>query len=117
MLVPMTETAPSDPVQALCEEFRRHLDRFYAALQLAPPYHSVEQAVARLTAALRAMPSEERMRLLSDAEARWTRYRTAFVESGLHRKHRGIIAGLAKTGRTGGLPEEYDRLLSLFTAD
>lgn len=74
MLAPMAQSPPSDPVRALCEEFRRHLDRFYAALQLAPPYHSVEQAIARLTVALRAMPPEERAHLLSDAEARWTRY-------------------------------------------
>lgn len=117
MLAPMAQSPPSDPVQALCEDFRRHLDLFYAVLKLAPPYHSVEQAVAQLTAALTGMTPEERARLLSDAEARWAQYRTAFAGSGLHRKHRGIIAGLAKAGRTGGLPKEYDHFLSLFTSD
>lgn len=116
MLAPMAQPTPSDPVQALCEDFRRHLDLFYAGLKLAPPYHSVEKAIAQLAAALKVMPPEERARLVSDAGARWAQFRTAFAGSGLHRKHRGIIAGLAKAGQTGGLPKEYDHFLSLFTS-
>ncbi len=114
MLPPMAQPASSDPVQTLREEFRRHLEVFYARLKLAPPYHSVEKAIAQLTAALKAMTPEEQARLVSDSDGRWTEYRKAFAESGLSQKHRGIIAGLAKSGQTGDLPKEYDHFLSLF---
>lgn len=114
MLPPMAQPSPSDPIQVLREEFRRHLDVFYARLKLAPPYHSVEKAVAQLTASLTAKTPEERARLAEDPAARWTEFRKAFAESGLSQKHRGIIAGLANSGQTGGLPEEYDHFLSAF---
>jgi hypothetical protein len=111
---PMTQPASSDPVQTLREEFRHHLDIFYARLKLAPPYHSVEKAIAQLTTALKAMTPEERSRLASDPAGRWLAYRQAFAESGLNQKHRGIIAGLAKSGQTGDLPKEYDHFLQSF---
>ncbi len=114
MLRPMAQPASSDPVQTFREEFRQHLEVFYARLKLAPPYHSVEKAIAQLTASLKAMAPEERMRLASDPVGRWAQYRKAFVDSGLHQKHRGIIAGLAKSGQTGDLPKEYEHFLSAF---
>ena len=110
----MTQPASSDPVQSLREEFRRHLEVFYARLKLAPPYHSVEKAIVQLTTALKAMTPEERSRLASDQVGRWLAYRKAFAESGLNQKHRGIIAGLVKSGQTGDLPEEYEHFLSAF---
>jgi hypothetical protein len=104
-----------DPqTRALRDEFRRHLDIFYATLKLAPPYHSVEQAIAHLTAALKAMTPEERAKLAADPSLRWTQYRAAFVESGLSQKHRGIIAGLIRSGQAGDLPSEYKPLLDAF---
>jgi len=117
MLATMAQPVPPDPIPALCEDFRHHLDLFYAALKLAPPYHSVEKAITQLAAALATMAPEERARLASDAGARWAEYRKAFAESGLHQRHRGIITGLAKAGRTSGLPKEHDYFLSLFTSD
>lgn len=117
MLARMTPPASSDPTQTLREEFRRHLEVFYARLKLAPPYHSVEKAIVQLTAALKALPPDELARLAADPAGRWTAYRQAFAESGLNQKHRGIIAGLAKSGQTGGLPKEYDHFLSLFTSN
>lgn len=110
----MAQPASSDPVQALREEFRHHLEVFYAGLKLAPPYHSVEKAIAQLTAALKALTPEEQARLAADPAGRWEQYRQAFSQSGLNRKHRGIIAGLAKSGQTGGLPSEYEHFLSAF---
>ena len=101
-------------MQTLREEFRHHLEIFYARLKLAPPYHSVEKAIAQLTTALKAMTPEERSRLASDPAGRWLEYRKAFAESGLNQKHRGIIAGLAKSGQTGDLPKEYDHFLQSF---
>jgi len=114
MLPPMPQPASLDPVQALREEFRRYLEVFYAGLKLAPPYHSVEKAIAQLTAALKAMAPDERARLVSDSDGRRAQYRKAFVDSGLNLKHRGIIAGLAKSGQTGNLAKEYDHFLQLF---
>ena len=110
----MTQPDSSDPVQLLREEFRHHLEVFYARLKLAPPYHSVEKAIVQLTTALKAMTPEERLRLASDQAGRWLEYRKAFAESGLNQKHRGIIAGLAKSGQTGDLPKEYEHFLSAF---
>lgn len=103
-----------DPqIQALRDEFRRHLDQFYATLKLAPPYHSVEKAIAHLTASLKAMTPEERARVASEPALKWAQYGTAFVESGLSQKHRGIIAGLARSGRAG-LPAEYQAFLDSY---
>jgi hypothetical protein len=110
----MAQPASSDPVQTLREEFRQHLEVFYARLKLAPPYDSVEKAIARLTAKVKALSVDEQQRLLADVPARWQAYRAAFVESGLHLKHRGIIAGLARKGQTTGLPDEHRAFLEVF---
>ena len=110
----MAQLPSSDPVHTIREEFRHHLEVFYSRLKLAPPYHSVEKAVVQLTAMLKAKTQEEQVRLLADQAGRWAEYRKAFAESGLNQKHRGIIAGLAKSGQTGDLPEEYDHFLSAF---
>jgi len=114
MLAPMAHPAASDPIQTLREEFRHHLEVFYARLKLAPPYHSVEKAIVQLTAALKALPPEEQARLVSDPAGRWMAYGKAFAESGLNQKHRGIIAGLVKSEQTSDLPKEYDHFLSAF---
>ncbi len=117
MLLPMAASpAQPDPAQQLRDDFRTHLETFYANLKLAPPYHSVEKAIAQLTASLKAMTPEERTKLAADPVGRWAQYQKAFVDSGLRQKHRGIIAGLAKSGQTGSLPKEYDHFLSLFTS-
>lgn len=92
------------------------MEVFYAGLRLAPPYHSVEKAIAQLTVALKAMTPDERACLVADAAGRREQFRKACVDSGLNHKHRGIIAGLAKSGQTGDLPKEYEHFLSLFTS-
>lgn len=103
-----------DPqIQALGSEFRRHLGIFYAKLKLAPPYHSVEKALAHLTATLKAMTPEERAKIVADTSLRWAQYRAAFIESGLSQKHRGIIAGLVRSGQVD-LPGEYKPFLDAF---
>jgi len=103
-----------DDIRFLQEEFRRHLEIFYARLKLAPPYQSVEKAIEHLTASLKALPPDERKRVGTDPDRRWAQYRTAFVESGLHRKHRGIIAGFARSRQSLDLPAEYHRFLDAF---
>jgi hypothetical protein len=117
MLAVMATPVSPDPISVLCEEFRHELAMFYAELKLTPPYHSLEKAIAQLGATLAALSPEERAALGTDAEARWAQYRKAFAESGLHLKHRGIIAGLVKAGHTKALPKEHEQFLVLFTSD
>lgn len=114
----MTSSTPSsaDPTHLLREEYRRHLEIFYARLKLAPPYESVEKAIRVLTTALHALPKEEQRRIASDPALQWVQFRHAFDASGLVKKHRGIIAGLARNRAALDLPAEYDHLLSLFNA-
>jgi hypothetical protein len=107
--------AQSEVTRALREEFRSHLEIFYARLKLAPPYESVEKAVRALTSAVHSLPYAQQARLAQDPEMRWQEFRRAFEASGLAKKHRGIIAGLARNRAGLDLPDEYDRFLTLFT--
>jgi hypothetical protein len=112
--MPEPATPPTDHTLALREEFRHHLDTFYARLKLAPPYESVEKALRSLTTAIHALPPLERENLATDATARWRHFRQAFESSGLSKKHRGIIAGLARNRSSLNLPAKYDQFLSLY---
>lgn len=105
-----------DVTQALREEFRSHLETFYSQLKLAPPYESVEKAVRALTTTVHALPRAEQARIAGDSTLKWERFREAFESSGLSRKHRGIIAGLAQNRAGLNLSADYDRFLSLFTS-
>ena len=108
-------TVPTtDQDLALREEFRHHLELFYAQLKLAPPYESVEKAIRSLTTSIHALPPSERARLATDTTARWQHFRQAFESSGLSKKHRGIIAGLARNRSGLNLPDEYDQFLNLY---
>lgn len=108
------QPSASDPIRQLRDTFRRHLETFYAALKLAPPYHSVEQGILHLTRMLNALPVEERQRIANDPAAQWACFREAFVASGLNLKHRGILAGMARRRETLDLPSEYHCLLDTF---
>jgi hypothetical protein len=108
-----THTSP-DHILALREEFRRHLETFYARLKLAPPYESVEKALRSFTTSVHALPPLERAGLATDGAAQWRHFCQAFESSGLNKKHRGIIAGLARNRSDLDLPAEYDQFLSLF---
>jgi hypothetical protein len=112
----MPEPTPpaTDNTLALREEFRHHLETFYAQLKLAPPYESVEKAIRSFTTSVHALPPLERARLVTNADARWQHFRQAFESSGLSKKHRGIIAGLACNRSSLNLPAEYDQFLSLY---
>ncbi len=105
----------SDPIKRLGEEFRRHLEVFYARLKLAPPYDSVEKAIKSLTTTVASMSFEERARVLGDRTLTWVQYREAFVDSGLSLKHRGIILGLIRSNQTSELPAEYAAFLEAYT--
>jgi hypothetical protein len=108
--------AQSDLVLALREEFRAHLETFYSRLKLAPPYESVEKAIRSLTTVVHGLPNAERARLAQDPGEKWNQFRHAFEASGLAKKHRGIIASLARKREGLGLPAEYDHFLDLFTS-
>ena len=110
-----TPVPPSDPLGFIKDQFRHHLDIFYAKLKLAPPYESVEKAVRNLTSTLQTLPQGEQARIASDPLLCWKQFRLAFESSGLNQKHRGIIAGLARNRAALNLPSEYDEFLKLFT--
>jgi hypothetical protein len=112
----MSHSASSQPdlIETLREEFRFHLETFYALLKLAPPYESVEKAIRVLTTALHALPKAQQARVASDAALKWDQFRQAFETSGLSKKHRGIIIGLAKNQTALALPTEYNHFLRLF---
>jgi hypothetical protein len=101
-------------MQWLRDDFRHQLEVFYAALKLAPPYHSVEKAITTLTTALKIMSPEERAGLADDPALRWEQYAKAFVESGLHLKHRGIIAGLVRSKQITDLPPEHEHFVDAY---
>jgi len=112
----MTDPAGFHPdvTEALRKEFRSHLETFYAQLKLAPPYESVEKAVRALTTAVHALPKTEQARIVGNPALKWDQFQEAFESSGLSKKHRGIIAGLAKNRVGLNLSSDYDRFLNLF---
>jgi hypothetical protein len=103
-----------DLTLALREEFRSHLETFYARLKLAPPYESVEQAIRFLTTAVHGLPEPQKVRLAQEPALKWDHFQRAFANSGLAKKHRGIIAGFARNRQGLELPPEYDHFLDLF---
>lgn len=103
-----------DECQPLLNEFRRQLEDFYAALNLAPPYHSIEQAIVCLSALTDAKTDDQRQRLLVNPMLRRELYGQAFTDSGLHKKHRGIIAGRARTQDLAAFPRPLRFLLESF---
>lgn len=114
--MPEPTLSSHDPLQRLREEFRAHLEMFYARLKLAPPYESVEKAIRTLTTAVHALPKDEQARIAADPALQWQQFRQAFEASGLVKKHRGIIAGLARNRAALDLPSEFDHFLGLFSA-
>lgn len=110
----MPDAHPKDNIKLLRQDYRHHLEQFYAALNLAPPYHSIEKAITHLSASLKTKTADEQARIATDESLKWALYRVAFVESGLNKKHRGIIAGLARSPNSPTLPKEYQHFLEPF---
>lgn len=113
---PKEHSRRGGPVESLRNEFREHLEMFYGRLKLAPPYDSVEKALASLVTRLNMLPPDELAALSVDPTERWIHFRQAFIDSGLNLKHRGIIAGLARSRDSLDLPPEFDHLLTLYTS-
>lgn len=104
-----------DPIQTLRQEFRRQLETFYAHLNLAPPYHSIEKAVQHLANTLRTKSQPFQQSLLDDPQKQWALFEEIFQGSGLSKKHRGIITQLAQTSSLSISSEESLRFLKMFT--
>lgn len=104
----------SDPIHVLRQEFRGHLEQFYAHLNLAPPYHSIEKAVQHLSNTLRTKPEEFRQGLLQDATNKWAFFQEIFSASGLQKKHRGIIQQLTLSSSYSIASSESLRFLRNF---
>ena len=115
-MITMADPTPtvSEPRAILRAQLRRHLEMFYALLELALACESVEAAMRMLATVVRALPKEEQVRIVSDPTLRWQQFAQAFHASGLAKKHRGIIAGLARTRSALSLSAEYDHFLNLF---
>ena len=105
---------PQDNHQALLSEFRENLEAFYTELKLAPPYDSVEKTIRCFSDLLKTKTAEEQAQVLGDDALKWQLHVQAFVDSGLHKKHRGIITGLARTDAVGQFPESLRYLLKPF---
>lgn len=101
-------------VSMLCRDFRSQLVAFYSALNLAPPYHSVEKSIRLLSAKIKDLPPTDRQRLLEDPECKWGLFERTFLESDLRHKHRGIIRGLLRTLDRSAIPTEFDHFLKAF---
>jgi len=92
-------------IQVLQTDFRHNLESFYRRLQLAPPYDSVEKALHCLFALVQTKTPQEQQHIADDNVTKWKLYQKAVVESGLYKKHRGIIAGLLRSQNSSDIPE------------
>ncbi len=101
-------------VQLHLNEFRGHLEAFYASLRLAPPYHSIEKALTTFASGYKFKTQQEQDQVNFDETLKQHLYHEAFVESGLHKKHRGIIAGLLKGPTPPTIAKECRYLLQPF---
>ena len=70
-----------------------------------PPYDSVEKALACLTTRLRNQTTDEHRKMSNEDTMKWKIYLEAIIESGLNKKHRGIISGLLREQDLTFLPE------------
>ncbi len=87
--------SPSGEIRSQLEaDFRRRVQLLYRSLQITPPYHSVEKASLALGDALKSLPEPELRAAAADAAAVDNLFKQVFVDSGLAKKHRGIIVKL-----------------------
>ncbi|NKB81540.1 MAG: hypothetical protein GKS05_06595 [Nitrospirales bacterium] len=106
----MTPNVPS----LLKHAFRESLEQFYAALQLAPPYHSIEKAIASLSTVLQSKTGEELQTLYDTSSLRQAIFQEVFIESGLTKKHRGIILASIRSANPVRFHEEQRPFLDAF---
>jgi len=78
------------------DDFRQRIALFYRSLQITPPYHSVEKAKLALRDALAALEEAALQATAADPVSLGSFFTQVLIDSGLAKKHRGIIAGLLK---------------------
>lgn len=105
---------PSPHIQTLLKDFRDDLESFYQRLQLAPPYDSVEKALACFSHLVQTKTDDEQQQLAHDQIRKWKLYQRAVIESGLYKKHRGIISALLRSQHSTDTPEALRYLEEAF---
>src|SRR5213080_4748295 len=99
LLIEWTMSPAAGVIRSSLEStFRHRIALFYRALQVTPPYHSVEKATLALRDALAALSLPALEALAADEVSLGTLYAQIVRDSGLARKHRGIIKGLLRDG-------------------
>jgi len=93
--------------------FRERIAIFYRALQVTPPYHSVEKAILGLRDVISALELSALQGLWSDEASRDALFARIVRDSGLAQKHRGIIQGLLRN-RQIELPQECQSLADAY---
>jgi hypothetical protein len=101
----MTLAAAAEIRSSLEEAFRSRIAFFYRALHITPPYHSVEKATLTLREALAPLALPALEALAADEASMRALFTQIVRESGLAKKHRGIIKGLLREG-SDRLPPE-----------
>ena len=101
----MTLAAAAEIRSSLEEAFRNRIAFFYRALHITPPYHSVEKATLTLREALAPLALPALEALAADEASMRALFTQIVRESGLAKKHRGIIKGLLQEG-SDRLPPE-----------
>jgi hypothetical protein len=85
--------------------FRSRVGLFYRALHITPPYHSVEKATLTLREALAPLALSALDALAADQASMDALFTQIVRDSGLAKKHRGIIKGLLRNGSERLPPE------------
>ncbi len=107
---------PNQLMLTLRDDFRHHLEQFYASLHLAPPYNSIEKAIRFLSTAFQQKSEDEQKQLTIHLPLKWALFEQAFLESGLPLKHRGIICRLVQSNQLTDLPTQYQAFTKPFLA-
>ena len=85
--------------------FGERLHAFYRALSITPPYDSVEKAKLALRERLTRLPFPELQALAAEDAAVGCVFGQIMTDSGLAKKHRGIIQSLLATNPDRVPPE------------
>ena len=101
----MTVASGTEIRSSLEAAFRDRVALFYRALHITPPYHSVEKATLALREALAPLALPALQALAADEASVRALFTQIVRESGLAKKHRGIIKGLLRDG-SDRLPAE-----------
>ena len=85
--------------------FRERIAIFYRALQITPPYHSVEKAILALRDVMSSFELPALQGLAADEASLAALFTRIVRDSGLAQKHRGIIQGILRNSEVQ-LPQE-----------